>query len=67
MIATEAMQALQAGQIPAPDLYREILADRDRLLNEIRARDRKIAELERCVALGADLVSCLSRVREAGQ
>lgn len=52
MIATEAMQALQAGQIPAAGLYREVLADRDRLLEEIRKRDEKIAELERCIALG---------------
>lgn len=66
MIAA-AMQALEAGAIPSTDLYREVLADRDRLLDEIRARDKKIADLERCIALGAEMVSCLSRVREVGQ
>jgi phage shock protein A len=62
MIAA-AVQALEAGAIPPEDLYREVLADRDRLLEEIRARDQKIAELERCIALGADMVICLTRVR----
>jgi flagellar biosynthesis/type III secretory pathway chaperone len=66
MIATEAMQALVAGQIPASDLCREVLADRDRLLEEIHIRDQKIAELKRCIALGADMVICLTRATEAG-
>jgi hypothetical protein len=63
MSATEAMQALVAGQIPAGDLYREILADRDRLLNEIRARDQKIADMERCLTLATDMIEAMQKVR----
>ncbi len=64
MIAA-AMRALEAGQIPASDLYREILADRDRLLNEIRARDQKISDMERCLGLATDMIDCLQKVRES--
>lgn len=33
------------------DLYQAVLDDRDRLLDQIRQRDAKIAELERAVSL----------------
>jgi hypothetical protein len=64
MIAAEAaMQALQSGQIPAQDLAREILADRDRLLEQIYLRDTKIAELEHGQKIAAAMIERLSTER----
>ena len=39
------------------DLYKAVLDDRDRLLDEIRQRDAKIAELERALALRDQLIT----------
>ena len=39
------------------DLYQAVLDDRDRLLDEIRQRDIKIAELERALALRDQLIA----------
>ena len=39
------------------DLYQADLGDRDRLLDEIRQRDIKIAELERALALRDQLIA----------
>lgn len=64
MIAS-AMGALEAGQIPASVLARDILADRDRLLEEVRRRDQKIANLERCLSLSAQMIDCLQKFQEA--
>lgn len=49
-----AMLALESGQIPASDLYKDVLTDRDRLLEEIY-------ELRRFKALAIDLIECMSR------
>ena len=58
-----AMKALQTGNIPVSDLYKDILTDRDRLLEEIAKRDRKIAEYERGLCLAADMIMCISQVK----
>jgi len=39
------------------DLYQAVLDDRDRLLDEIRQRDIKIAELERAISLRDQLIA----------
>ena len=39
------------------DLYQAVLDDRDRLLDEIRQRDIKIAELERALSLRDQLIT----------
>lgn len=59
-----AMQALQIGNIPAANLYKELLADRNRLIEEIAKRDAKIAEYERGLGLAADMIMCLTGIRE---
>jgi hypothetical protein len=56
--------AFRAGQVPAGDLYRDLFADRDRLLEEIASRDRKIGELERALRLSAEMIECLTHIRE---
>jgi len=38
-------------------LYRAVLDDRDRLLDVIRARDARIAELERALSLRDQLIA----------
>lgn len=58
-----AMQALQTGNIPAADLCKELLADRDRLIEEIAKRDAKIAEYERGLCLAADMIMCISQAK----
>lgn len=58
-----AMQALQTGNIPAVDLYKELLADRGRLLEEIAKRDAKIAEYERGFCLAADMIICIAHAK----
>jgi hypothetical protein len=61
IIAAEAaMQALVTGQIPGQDLAIEILADRDRLLEQIYLRDTKIAEQQYALAAAAKMIDCLS-------
>ncbi len=61
IIAAEAaMQALVTGQIPGQDLAIEILADRDRLLEQIYLRDTKIAEQQYALAAAAMMIDCLS-------
>lgn len=42
---------------PCDVLYRDVLADRDRLLDIIRARDARIAELERALSLRDQLIT----------
>ena len=59
-----ALDALQAGQVPAGDLCRELLADRDRLLEEIATRDAIIVEKDRALKLAADMIECLTHIRE---
>lgn len=58
-----AMQALQNGSIPAANLYKDLLDDRDRLLEEIAKRDRKIAEYERGFCLAADMITCIAQAK----
>jgi hypothetical protein len=52
------------GSVPAADLYKDLLDDRDRLLEEIAKRDAKIAEYERGFCLAADMIMCLTGIRE---
>lgn len=51
------------GSVPAANLYKDLLADRDRLLEEIAKRDAKIQEYERGLGLAADMIMCLSDLR----
>jgi hypothetical protein len=59
-----ALDALQAGQIPAGDLYRDLLVDRDRLLEELAHKNTMIAERDRALALAAEMIECLTHIRE---
>lgn len=54
-----AMAALEAGQIPAQDLYRAVLDDRDRLLSEIAGLKRQVLDLKRAIELGKKLVGVM--------
>lgn len=64
MIALEAaMRAAVDGQIPVRAFAQEILADRDRLLEQIRLRDVKIIEQQRALAAAAKMIDCLSATR----
>ena len=54
-----ALAALEAGQIPAQDLYRAVLDDRDRLLSEIAGLRRQINDLKRAIDLGQELVGVM--------
>jgi hypothetical protein len=51
------------GSVPAAHLYKDLLADRDRLLEEIAKRDAKIAEYERGLGLAADMIMCISQAK----
>lgn len=57
------MKALQTGNIPVADLYKDILTDRDRLLNELAAKNSRIVELEDGLRQAGDMIRCLSRIR----
>jgi hypothetical protein len=54
-----ALAALEAGQIPAQDLYRAMLDDRDRLLEENAALRRQVTDLRRAIDLGKTLVGVM--------
>jgi len=60
MIATAAMQT---GNIPDADLYKELLTDRDRLLEELAAKNSRIVELEDALRMSGEMIRCLSRIR----
>ncbi len=57
----DAIELLQAGAVPSDDLYQAVLLDRDLLLGQIAARDRRIGELERELARALQMVACLER------
>ena len=54
-----ALAALEAGQIPAEDLYRAVLDDRDRLLEENAGPRKQVADLRRAIDLGKTLVGVM--------
>lgn len=54
-----ALAALEAGQIPPQDLYRAVLDDRDRLLEENAALRRQVTDLRRAIDLGKTLVGVM--------
>ena len=54
LVRYRAVQVQEAGMT---DLYQAVLDDRDRLLDEIRQRDIKIAELERAISLRDQLIT----------
>ena len=58
-----AMKALQTDNIPAADLYKDILTDRDRLLEELAAKNSRIVELEEGLVKAAEMIMCLSKLR----
>ena len=51
--------ALEAGQIPAADLYRAVLDDRDRLLEENAGLRKQVNDLKRAIDLGQELVGVM--------
>ena len=51
------------GSVPAANLYKDLLDDRDRLLEEIAKRDQKIAEYERGLCLAADMITCIAQAK----
>ena len=59
-----AMQALRTGNIPVADLYKELLADRDRLLEEIARKNAMIVERDRALRLSAEMIECLTHIQE---
>ena len=54
-----AMAALEAGQIPAQDLYQAVLDDRDRLLEENAGLRKQVNDLKRAIDLGKALVGVM--------
>jgi uncharacterized metal-binding protein len=62
-----AMQMLRFGQISASDLCYVVLTDRERMLEEIAARDRRILLLENCLKQATQMIECLSDGREMGR
>jgi hypothetical protein len=57
------MKALQTDNIPVADLYKDLLTDRDRLLEELAAKNSRIVELEEGLVKAAEMIMCLSRLR----
>jgi hypothetical protein len=53
-----ALEALQTGQVPAGDLCREMLADRDRLLEMFA---RRLAEKEATIQLQAEMIESMGQ------
>jgi hypothetical protein len=58
------MQALQNGNIPVADLCKDLLADRDRLLEELARKNAMIAERDRALKLSAEMIECLTHIQE---
>ena len=54
-----ALAALEAGQIPAQNLYRAVLDDRDRLLEENAGLRKQVNDLKRAIDLGKTLVGVM--------
>ena len=54
-----ALAALEAGQIPAQDLYRAVLDDRGRLLEEIAGLRKQVNDLKRAILLGQELAAVM--------
>ncbi|MCK9569582.1 hypothetical protein M0R72_11635 [Candidatus Pacearchaeota archaeon] len=54
---------MNAASTTGNSLYEEVLADRDRLLEEIAKRDAKIQEYERGLGLAADMIMCISQLK----
>ena len=59
-----AIDALQTGHVSAEDLCKNLLADRDRLLEELARKNTMIAERDRALKLAADMIECLTHIRE---
>ncbi len=59
-----ALRALEARQLSPAAMCSELLADRERLIEEIAKRDAKIAEYERGLGLAVDMIMCLTGIRE---
>ena len=59
MTEAAAMAALEAGQIPTADLYRAVLDDRDRLLEENAGLRKQVNDLKRAILLGQELVGVM--------
>ena len=58
-----ALLALEARQLPPAAMCSELLADRERLIEEIAKRDAKIAEYERGLCLAADMITCIAQAK----
>lgn len=54
-----ALAALEAGQIPAQNLYRAVLDDRDRLLEENAGLRKQVNDLKRAILLGQELAAVM--------
>ena len=59
MTEAAALVALEAGQIPDADLYRAVLDDRDRLLEENAGLRKQVNDLKRAIDLGQELVGVM--------
>ena len=58
-----AIDALQTGHVSAEDLCKNLLADRDRMLEELARKNAMIAERDRALVLSAQMIMCLSDLR----
>lgn len=57
------MAALQTGNIPDANLCKELLTDRERLVEELAAKNSRIVELEAALKMSGEMIRCLSRIR----
>jgi hypothetical protein len=60
MIATTTQQI---GNVSDVDLCKELLTDRERLVEELAVKNSRIVELEAALKMSGEMIRCLSRIR----
>ena len=55
--------ATQTGNVSDADLYKDLLTDRERLEEELAAKNSRIIELENGLRIAGEMIRCLSRIR----